>query len=158
MEDFTKFLKDNKVDGDKKIRGDNLRSFLISNNEVRYINDTVYMTFQGLLVYVINRRDDFQIFKKILNSLTKILSGQKKDIPSTLLSLYEDVANCKLSLPFCDFQFDESSITTLHADYKTHFSKEDWQNICLFEHHFYKNNPETLSYEDQLVEKTKSKT
>ena len=155
FEDFIKFLKDNKVEGDKTIRVDHIRLSLAKHKELRYVNDNTYITFQGLLVCVINRKDDLQIFKSIFDSITKILTGQKVEETSTVLSLYEEVAKVKLSISFCDFQIEEQNINTIHADYKNYFSAEEWQNICLFEYHFNKNNPEILSYEDQLVEKTK---
>ena len=51
--------------------------------------------------------------------------------------------------------FELKSIKSVHANYKTNCSSDEWQNICLFEYHFKKQNPEILSYEDQLVEKIK---
>ena len=69
--------------------------------------------------------------------------------------MYEEVAKSELSISSCDFQIVEHKNNTVHADYKTYYSPDEWQNICLLEYHFSKQNPEILSYEDHLNEKIK---
>ena len=74
LEDFVKFWIHSKAEGDTIIRADNIKRIRTKQRELRYVNGSPYITFQGLLICIINRKDDFQNFKSIFDTITKILT------------------------------------------------------------------------------------
>ena len=53
--------KEHKTDSDKSVRLDNIKSVLSRENENRNLYGTTYITFQGVPIYIISRREDVSI-------------------------------------------------------------------------------------------------
>lgn len=103
FEDLVTFLKENKVAGDKPVRPDNIKSYLLKKNEIRPLSGSTYVTFQGVLIYIINHKDEFSICKDTFDSITGVLTGKEATKTSTLLNLYEEVAKVKFTIDYVNW-------------------------------------------------------
>ena len=136
------------------VRGDNIKKIFSIRNETRILSGSSYITFEGILLFIVNQRDKFKLCKDAFESVTKILTGQKESEPSTVIDLYKEVVTTKWNFYVGDYDVDENSLKTLHCEYKTHFENRNGKAyVCL--NFIFRRLSQSLSYEDQLLAKEK---
>ena len=160
VEEFIQFIKENKSSGDKTVRTDNLKAELSKKKELQIFDDSVYITFQGVLVYIFNHINDYNIFKIIAEDVTAhFIKGKnnlsnKDNSPKSILELYRQVAKLNVPKPNQELFIDEARIDTLHLNYKSDFSACEWEVICRFEYQFQRKNRNILDYDKTILKKS----
>lgn len=130
------------------------------NSPILEEEETIFVTILSVLRYIFNHVDDSHQCNKIAVEITSNL--QNSPAIQTLgshLDLYKAVAKFKIKGNFAkqildEIDFDSFETSCLHDCYQDQFHETEWQQICLFEHHFYKFNYKAdLSYECSLEQK-----
>ena len=93
--DLLQLLKDNVHQSDKTIRKDNIRNFFSLKREIRDLSGSTYVTFQGILLFIFNQKDNFKICKDTFDSVTDILTGKTETESSTVIDLYKETIKTK---------------------------------------------------------------
>ena len=95
FDDLLQLLKDNVHESDKTIRKDNIRNFFSLKREIRDLSGSTYVTFQGILLFIFNQKDNFKICKDTFDSVTDILTGKTETESSTVIDLYKETIKTK---------------------------------------------------------------
>jgi len=159
LREFMNHLK-NHLDGDarKNFKTHNV-SRVFKKDEIKLINGEESITLSSLIAYIYSTRSKWTFCQSMCDAIETKLGY--KTIDSNLLGFYKEISNFEFHKPrmyehmYESIDMKKLNTETLNDTYEPNFSVEQWNNICLFEHFFAKQNTFLCLTPEQQIEKRK---